>query len=63
MNISEEYTYYTFHVKHGMLTADRVQVRAHDLAEAENILRDVRIDGERIENWKLEHRVQELTAR
>lgn len=62
MNISEEFNYYTFHVKHGSQVSDRVQVRAHNVAEAEEILRDVRIDGERIEQWKLEHRVVELTS-
>lgn len=55
-----DFSYYTFHVKHGVLTSDRVQIRAIDLTDAEKILREVTIDGERIEEWKLEHRIREL---
>jgi hypothetical protein len=60
MSISTDYTYYTFQVKHGVLTSDRVQVRATTVEDAESLLRSVRIDGERIERWKLEHIAQEL---
>ena len=60
MSISTDYTYFTFQVKHGMLTSDRVQVRAMTVEDAETILRDVRIDGERIDRWKLEHTASEL---